>query len=58
MNKFLLISEYKIGDNKEYEMKAFRDSTIYTKKVNKYLLGLYLVLQKSYLEKQIPENLF
>ena len=44
MNRFLLMPEFEIGNNKEYEIEAIRDSAVYTKKANKYLLKLYYLI--------------
>ena len=36
--------EFDVGDNKEYEVEAIKDSAVYTKEVEGQLLGLsYLV---------------
>ena len=53
MIKFLLMSEFKTGNNKEYEMEAIQNSEIYAKKVDGHLLGLsYFVVWKNYLKKE------
>ena len=49
MNKFIKIPEFKPSDNKEYKVEAIQDSTIYAKKADGYLPGLYyLVAWKGY----------
>ena len=44
MNEFVEIPEFKSGDDKEYKVEAIRDSTIYTKEVNRHLPGLYFLV--------------
>lgn len=42
-----------MGHDKEYEVKAIRDSIVYIKKEDGYLQGLlYLVTWKNYLKKE------
>ena len=36
--------EFDASDNKEYEVKAIIDSTVYTKKAEGYLLELYYLV--------------
>ena len=36
--------EFKPGDNKKYEVAAIRDSVVYAKEANGYLLGLYYLV--------------
>ena len=38
INKF--VSEFEIGDNKEYEVEVIQDGAIYTKETNGHLLKL------------------
>ena len=38
------ILKFKPGNGKKYKVKAIRDSTIYAKEVNGYLLGLYYLI--------------
>ena len=55
INKPFLKPELKfdISDNKEYKVEAIKDSAIYAKKAEEYLIGLYyLVFWKSYLEEK------
>ena len=41
--------EFEPGDDKEYEVKAIRDSAVYAKEADGYLPGLYyLVVWKDY----------
>lgn len=52
MNEFPIL-EFEVGNNKKYEMKAIRDSAVYAKKADKYLVELYyLVILKGYSEKE------
>ena len=45
--------ELEPGDDKEYEVEAIRDSTVYAKEADGYLQGLYyLVAWKGYPEKE------
>ena len=45
--------EFKPGDNKEYKVKAIRDSTVYAKEADRHLPGLYyLVVWKGYQEEE------
>ena len=45
--------EFDAGDNKEYEVEAIMDSTVYAKKAEGYLPGLYyLVSWKGYPEEE------
>lgn len=44
MNKFLSVSVFDTGDNKEYKMEVIQNSTIYTKEKDGYLLGLYYLV--------------
>ena len=46
MNKLLLELEPKFGagENKEYEVEAIIDSTVYAKKAEKHLPGLYYLV--------------
>ena len=47
------VPEFKPGDDKEYEVKAIQDNTVYAKEVDGYLLGLYyLIAWKGYLEEE------
>ena len=49
INKFLLMPKFEVDDNKEYELKAIQNSTIYAKEADRYLSKLYyLVSWKSY----------
>lgn len=41
MNKFLV---FKADNNKEFKVEAIQDNTIYFKKVDRYLLGLYYLV--------------
>lgn len=53
MNKFLLVLEFEIDDNKKYHMKAIRDNTVYAKEANENLLKLYYyIILKNYLEEK------
>ena len=48
MNKFS-VPEFEPGNNKEYEVKAIQDSTVYAKEADGHLPGLYyLVVWKGY----------
>ena len=52
MNEFL-VPEFEAGNEKEYEIKAIRDSAVYAKKADKYLLNhYYLVIWKDYPEEK------
>lgn len=44
MNKFLLMPEFKTGNDKKYEIEAIQDRIIYAKKVSRYLLELYYLI--------------
>ena len=46
MNKLFLESEpeFDIGNNKKYELETIKNSTIYAKKVEKHLPGLYYLI--------------
>ena len=45
--------EFEPGNNKEYKVKAIQDSTVYAKKADKYLPGLYyLITWKGYLKEE------
>lgn len=51
MNKFM--SEFEVGNNKDYKVKAIQDSIVYGKEVDGHLLILYyLVAWKSYSKKE------
>ena len=53
MNKFVEVLEFDKGDDKEYEVKAIRDNTVFAKKADGYLSRLYyLVTWKGYLEEK------
>ena len=43
MNKFLAL-EFEPGDNKEYEVKAIRDSAVYAKEADGHLPELYYLV--------------
>ena len=36
--------KFKAGDNKEYQMKAIQDSTVFAKKPNRHLQKLYYLV--------------
>ena len=38
------VPEFELGDNKEYEVEAIRDSAIYAKKADGHLPGLYYLV--------------
>ena len=38
------VPKFEPEDNKEYEMEAIRDSTIYAKKIDRYLQKLYYLV--------------
>lgn len=43
--------EFEVGNDKKYEVETIRDSTVYSKEVDGYLLELYyLVIWKDYLK--------
>ena len=43
------VPEFELGDNKEYKIKAIKDSAVYTQKADGHLPGLYnLVAWKRY----------
>ena len=44
MNKFLPMPEFKMGNNKEYKVKAIQNIVIYAKKVNRHPLGVYYLM--------------
>ena len=45
--------EFELGNDKEYEVEAIQDSTIYAKKVDGHLSRLYyLIAWKGYLKKK------
>ena len=45
--------EFELGDNKEYEVEAIQDNTVYAKEADRHLPGLYyLVAWKGYLEEE------
>ena len=46
MNKLFpgLELEFNTSNNKEYKVEAIRDSTVYAKKAEKHLLGLYYLV--------------
>ena len=45
--------EFEWSDDKEYEVKAIRDSAVYAKEANGHLLRLYyLVAWKDYLKEE------
>ena len=47
------VLEFEPGDNKEYEVEAIQDNTVYAKKVDGHLPGLYyLVAWKGYSEEK------
>ena len=51
--------ELDVGNNKKYEVEAIKDSAIYAKEAERYLLGLYyLVSWKSYLKEKSNWKLF
>ena len=53
INKFLSISEFEMGNNKECKIEVIWDNIVYTKKVDKYILELYyLLIWKDYPEKK------
>ena len=43
MNEFL-VPEFEAGDDKKYEVKAIRDSAVYTKKEDEHLPELYYLV--------------
>lgn len=44
MNKSLLMLEFKASNNKQYKIKTIQDSSVYAKKANGYLSGLYYLI--------------
>ena len=41
--------EFELGNNKEYEVEAIKDSAVYAKEADGHLLGLYyLIAEKDY----------
>ena len=53
------VPEFEPGNNKEYKMEAIRDSAVYAKEVDGYLLGLYyLVAWKGYPKEKTTWELF
>ena len=53
MNEFVEVPKFELGDNKEYKVEAIQDSTVYVKKADGHLPGLYyLVLWKKYPEEE------
>ena len=36
--------EFKIGNNKKYNIEVIQDNVVYTKKVGRHLLGLYYLV--------------
>ena len=47
------VPEFEPGNDKEYEVEAIRDSTVYAKEADRHLLGLYyLVAWKGYSEEE------
>ena len=44
INEFAEVPEFEKGDNKEYKMKAILKSTVYAKKADRQLLGLYYLV--------------
>ena len=61
MNKLFLKPEPKFHalDNKKYKIKAIKNSILYAKKPEKYLLSLYyFIFWKNYLEKKYLETFF
>lgn len=53
MNEILPVLEFEVSNNKEYKVEVIQNSTVYTKKVDKHLLGLYyLVVWKGYPEEE------
>ena len=53
INIFAEVSKFDKSNDKEYEMKAIRNNTIYATKADGYLPGLYyLVPWKSYSEEE------
>ena len=51
--------EFNVGNSEEYKVEAIRDSAIYVKESEDYLLGLYyLIAWKSYLKKENTWELF
>lgn len=44
MNKFLLVPEFEIGNNKRYEIEAIQDNAIHAKEADGYLPGLYCLI--------------
>lgn len=43
MNEFP-ISEFKVGNDKKYEVEVIQDIVVYAKKVGRYLSGLYYLV--------------
>lgn len=39
-----LVPEFKLGDNKEYEVEAIQDCAVYAKVVDRHLPGLYYLV--------------
>ena len=59
INKLFLEPEldFESSNNKNYKVKTIKTSTIYAKKIEKYLISkYYLVFYESYSEKKIPRN--
>ncbi len=54
VNKTIIQLKFETGDNeREYKVKGIRDSIVYAKESEGYLLGLYyLVSWKDYLKKE------
>lgn len=44
MSKFLLVPEFKIGNDKKYKIKTIQDNIVYTKKLDRHLVGLYYLI--------------
>ena len=39
-----LVSEFKLGNNKEYKIEAIQDSAVYAKEADGHLPGLYYLV--------------
>lgn len=44
MNEFLLVPEFGFDNNKEYKIKAIKDSAVYTKEASRHLPRLYYLV--------------
>lgn len=56
----MFLPKFKVGNNKDYKIKAIQDNAVYVKKADKYLLRLYHLSYREKLLRKIeyPRTIF